>query len=67
MGLHRRKTGRVAKLPLQCVNDGIKIKASNTFQKLPEDGEGVPNVPSCVVLRVSRPGLGQICEPFYFP
>lgn len=58
-GLHGGKTGRVAKLPPQGLNDVSKIKAGHKFQILPEDGEGVPNIPSCLVLRVSRPGLGQ--------
>lgn len=63
-GLHGGKTGGVAKLPLQCLNDVSKIKAGHKFQILPEDGEGVPNIPSCLVLRVSRPGQGQIFQPF---
>ena len=27
----KKKPRRVAKLPLQCLNDGIKIEASNKF------------------------------------
>lgn len=59
-GLHGGKAGRVAKLPLQCLSDVSTIRAGHKFQILPEDGEGVPNIPVRSVLRISRPGLSHI-------